>query len=246
LLVPPHRDSGLPVRSHRYYDLLVGAFVAVLLCSNLIGPAKTVGLHLPVIGDVTFGAGNLFFPIAYIFADVFTEVYGYAAARRAIWVGFGALLFSAVMGAVVVGLPPAASEPFNGVLQPALELVFGNTWRIVLASLVAYWIGDFINSYVMAKMKVATEGKYLWTRTIGSTVVGQLVDSIIFYPLAFGGVWVTSTLVQVVLFNWVMKVTVEAVFTPVTYLVVNAFKRAEGEDHFDRDTNFTPFSLKNE
>lgn len=230
-------------RTYRYYDLLLGAFVAVLLCSNLIGPGKSVALTLPAVGKVTFGAGNIFFPVSYIFGDVLTEVYGYAHARRAIWAGFGAMLFASVMTTVVLNLPPDPREPFNRVLQPALGVVFGGTWRIVLGSILAFWAGDFVNSYILARMKILTKGRFLWTRTIGSTVGGQLVDSMIFYPIAFAGVWVTQTLVRVVVFNWVFKVMVEVVLTPVTYAVVGAIKRAEREDYYDVGTNFTPFSL---
>jgi uncharacterized integral membrane protein (TIGR00697 family) len=234
---------------YRYYDLLLGGFVAVLLCSNLIGPGKACALTLPFalpsLGDrVVFGAGNLFFPISYIFGDVLTEVYGFARARKVIWAGFGAMIFAAVMSWVVIAMPPAPSEPFNAVIQPALEVVFGNTWRIVVGSILAFWVGDFVNSFVLAKMKLLTEGRWLWTRTIGSTVVGQGVDSLIFYPIAFAGVWEAGTMVQVVLFNWGFKVFVEAVMTPFTYAAVGWLKRAEGEDFFDRDTDFTPWSLE--
>ncbi len=228
----------------RYYDLLVAGMVAVLLCSNLIGPAKVCELNLPLLGLVHFGAGNLFFPISYIFGDVLTEVYGYARARRAIWAGFGALIFASAMTTVVLAMPPASSEPFTAVLQPALQTVFGGTWRIVLASMLAYWAGDFVNSFVMAKMKVFTEGKYLWTRTIGSTIFGQAVDSAIFYPVAFYGIWSNASLVSVMVFNLFFKIGVEVAFTPLTYWVVARLKKAEGIDVFDRGTNFTPFSLK--
>jgi queuosine precursor transporter len=230
-------------RAYKYYDLLVGGFVAVLLCSNLIGPGKTVILTLPVIGTISFGAGNIFFPISYIFGDVLTEVYGYARARRCIWAGFGAMAFASVMGATVVHLPPDPGEPFNHVLQPALVLVFGNTWRISTASIGAFWVGDFMNSFVLARMKVVTAGRFLWMRTIGSTIVGQLVDSVVFYPLAFYGIWNTNTLLKVMLFNWLFKVAVEVVFTPLTYVIVNALKRAEHEDYYDRETDFNPFRL---
>ena len=231
------------MRAFRYYDFLVAGMVAVLLCSNLIGPAKVGTLTLPLLGAVTFGAGNLFFPISYIFGDVLTEVYGYARARRAIWAGFGALLFATLMSWVILSMPPADTE-YNRALQPALEVAFGTTGRIVLASIVAYWVGDFVNSFVMAKMKVWTEGRHLWSRTIGSTICGQGVDSVIFYPLAFYGVWTHDTLLAVMGFNFLFKLGVEVAFTPLTYFIVGRLKRAEGVDTFDRDTNFTPFSLK--
>jgi uncharacterized integral membrane protein (TIGR00697 family) len=243
--VPSHN------RRFHYYDFLMAGFVAVLLCSNLIGPAKVAELQLPFyvpgIGmALIFGAGNIFFPISYIFGDVLTEVYGYARARRVIWAGFGAMFFATLMVWVVLNLPASDQEPFNAVLQPALQTVFGNTWRIVVASLIAFWIGDFVNAYVMAKMKLLTAGRHLWTRTIGSTVLGQGIDSLIFYPIAFGGIWESSTLLVVIGFNWLFKVMVEVCFTPLTYLAVGFLKRAEGEDHYDRDTNFTPFSLQDE
>jgi queuosine precursor transporter len=232
-------------RSYKYYDLILGGFVAVLLCSNLIGPGKTVAFTVPLLGTrLAFGCGNLFFPVSYIFGDVLTEVYGYARSRRAIWAGFGAMLFATVMAAVVVNVPPDPAEPFNQSFQPALELVFGNTWRIALGSILAFWVGDFVNSYVLARLKLLTGGKMLWLRTIGSTVAGQLVDSAIFYPIAFAGIWVTDTLIKIVIFNWVFKVALEAAFTPLTYVVVRALKKAEQEDYYDRNTNFTPFSLQ--
>jgi uncharacterized integral membrane protein (TIGR00697 family) len=231
-------------RSYRYYDLVMAAFVTVLLCSNLIGPAKTCSFHLPIIGVVVFGAGNLFFPISYIFDDVLTEVYGYARSRKVIWAGFGAMVFATVMSQVVIRMRPADSESYNKILQPALETVFGSTWRIVVGSILAFWVGDFVNSYVLAKMKIWTAGKYLWTRTIGSTIVGELADSLVIYPIAFYGIWETATLFRVIVLNWVIKVSVEVFATPVTYAVVGFLKKAEQEDFYDRDTNFTPFSLE--
>jgi hypothetical protein len=233
---------------YRYYDLVLAGFVAVLLCSNLIGPGKacalTLPFALPVIGaTLVFGAGNIFFPISYIFDDVLTEVYGYARARRVIWAGFVAMLFATLMSAVVIGLPPTPTEPFNATLQPALQVVFGNTWRIVLASILGFWVGDFVNAYVLAKMKIWTSGRWLWTRTIGSTIVGEGVDSFIFYPIAFAGIWEGETVIRTIAFNWCFKVLVEVVLTPVTYAVVGWLKRHEHEDYYDRNTNFTPFSL---
>ncbi len=236
-------------RVYKYYDLLMTGFVTVLLCANLIGPAKvgyiTFPFSIPLLGDnLSFGAGNLFFPLGYIFGDVLTEVYGYARARKVIWAGFGAMLFATGMAWVIVHLPPSPNEPFNTIVQPAIETIFGNTWRIVCASIIAFWAGDFVNSYVMAKMKILTQGRWLWTRTIGSTVLGQGVDSMLFYPLAFMGIWTFDTLLGVVVFNWIFKITVEIVMTPVTYVVVNKLKRAENEDYLDVATDFTPFSLK--
>jgi len=229
-----------PTRSYGYYDFILGAFVCVLLCSNLIGPAKIATVHLPVIGDFTFGAGVLFFPISYVFGDILTEVYGYARARRVIWSGLTALVFASIMATVVVKLPPAAG--WSG--QAAYESIFGQTPRIVFASITAFFCGEFANSYTLAKMKLWTKGKALWSRVVGSTVVGEGVDSIVFYPLAFLGVWETKLVVTVMLSNYILKVLWEVLATPLTYKIVAALKRAEHEDYFDRDTQFTPFSLK--
>ena len=234
------------VHSFRYYDFCLAGMVAVLLCSNLIGPGKVCTLDLPFLGSVNFGAGNLFFPVSYILADILTEVYGYARARRAIWAGFGAMLFATLMAHIVVSMPPTPGEPYHAVLQPALETVFGNTPRIIAASMLAYWAGDFVNSFVLAKMKLWTHGRFLWMRTIGSTIAGQGVDSLLFYPIAFYGIWTNDALLAVIAFNFTMKVAVEVLFTPLTYLVVNRLKRAEGVDTFDRGTRFTPFSLADE
>jgi len=231
-----------PVRQFRYYELVMAAFVIVLICSNLIGPAKIAQISLPYLGVVTFGAGVLFFPISYVFGDILTEVYGYARARKVIWAGFTGLGFASFMAAVVVALPPA---PFwNN--QAAYEIAFGSTWRIVLASMCAYFCGEFVNSYVLAKMKIMTAGKWLWTRTIASTIFGEAVDSALFYPLAFYGTGVIpdDKLPLVMLSQFLIKVGVEVVFTPVTYKVVNALKRTEHEDYYDRNTDFNPFSLK--
>jgi queuosine precursor transporter len=238
---PPPDPAGHVAnpRHYRYYDFCMVGFVTVLLCSNLIGPGKT-----SVLFGIPFGAGNLFFPISYIFGDVLTEVYGYARARKVIWAGFAAMLFATVMGQFIIRAPVDPSEPYNAVIQPALEVVFGNTWRIVLASLVAFWAGDFLNSYILARMKVWTRGRYLWTRTIGSTFVGQIIDTAIFYPIALAGILKPDTLLWLAVSSWVFKVAVEVVFTPVTYLVVGWLKRVEQEDYFDEHTSFTPFSLK--
>ena len=228
---------------YRYYDLVMAAFVAVLLCSNLIGPAKIAQVDLPLLGVVTFGAGVLFFPISYVFGDILTEVYGYARARKVIWAGFSAMLFASVMAAVVVALPPAP-EWRN---QAAYEVAFGSTWRIAVASLIAFLCGEFVNSYVLAKMKIATEGRWLWTRTIGSTIFGEAVDSMLFYPLAFydGGLIPNALLPKIILAQFFGKVAVEVLFTPVTYRIVAALKRAEHEDFYDRRTDFNPFKLTN-
>jgi hypothetical protein len=229
------------VRQYRYYDFFMAAYVCVLLCSNLIGPAKVSTVHVPVIGPVTFVAGVLFFPLSYIFGDVLTEVYGYARDRRCVWAGFGALGFAALMAAVIVALPPASWWQEE---QKAVATVFGNTPRIVLASILAFWSGSFVNSYVLAKMKIWTAGRWLWTRTIGSTLCGELVDSALFYSIAFYGLWGTQHLLEVMTTQYVLKSGWEIVMTPVTYRVVGFLKRTEHEDYYDRDTDFTPFSLK--
>lgn len=228
-------------RQYRYYDLILGAYICVVLCANLIGPAKVATVTVPVIGDITFVAGVLFFPISYFFGDVLTEVYGYARDRRVVWSGFAALAFASVMATVVVKLPPAAAWQAQ---QPAVEAIFGNTPRIAAASMLAFWCGSFVNSYVLAKMKIWTAGKWLWTRTIGSTLCGELVDSALFYGIAFYGLWPNGQLWQVMLTQYVLKSGWEVLATPLTYRLVNWLKRAEQEDFYDRDTNFTPFTLK--
>lgn len=230
-------------RQYKYYDFVMAAFVAVLLCSNFIGAAKQAVLTLPFLGPVTFGAGVLFFPISYIFGDVMTEVYGYGRDRRVVWAGFSALIFASLMAWVVVSLPPADSA-FMREYQGHLQGVFGNAWRIAGGSMIAFWSGSFSNSFVMAKMKVWMEGRSLWMRTIGSTLVGELVDSSLFYFIAFYGIWATGDIVKVTLAQYVLKTGWEIVMTPVTYRVVGFLKRAENEDYYDRDTDFTPFSVK--
>jgi hypothetical protein len=230
-------------RSYRYYDFVMAAFVTVLLCSNFIGAAKQAVITLPLLGEVPFGAGVIFFPISYIFGDILTEVYGYARDRRVVWAGFGALAFASFMAWVVISLPPARTD-FMALYQGQLEGVFGNAWRISAGSMIAFWAGSFSNSYVLAKMKVWTGGKWLWTRTIGSTLVGELVDSSLFYFIAFYGIWATGDVVKVAIAQYVLKTGWEIVMTPVTYRVVGFLKRAEQEDYYDRNTNFNPFALK--
>jgi len=226
-------------RVYRYYDLIMAAFVCVLLCANLIGVSKVTEVTL--FGKTfAFGAGNLFFPLSYLFGDILTEVYGYARSRKVVWAGFSALLFASFMSWVVVHMPPA--KGWEG--QAVIEAAFGSTWRIALASLVGYFCGEFANSFTLAKLKILTAGRKLWTRTIGSTVVGELCDTLVFYPLAFYGTWSNELLISVMIANYLLKVSWEVAITPVTYRVVGALKRAEAEDYYDTDTNFTPFSLK--
>jgi len=238
-------DSASPdtQRSYRYYDFVMAAFVCVLLCSNFIGAAKQAVIDLPGVGPVPFGAGILFFPISYFFGDILTEVYGYARDRRVVWAGFFAIAFASFMSWVVVHLPPGPSD-YMKTYQPALEAVFGNAWRIAAASMIAFWCGSFANSYVLAKMKLATRGRMLWTRTIGSTVVGEAVDSSLFYLIAFYGIWETGDIVKVALIQYVLKTSWEVLSTPVTYAMVGFLKRKEHEDHYDRGTNFNPFRLR--
>ncbi len=265
--------SRAPV-AFRYYDFVMAAFVAILLLSNIIGAAKLTyvevswwpsGMWPAPDGVFIYGAGILFFPLSYVIGDVLTEIYGFARARRVIWTGFAAMIFLAFMSYVVVSLPPfdgwsCAASGFDGqgpltsttdpegpagaICQQTYESVFGSTWRIVLASILAFWAGEFVNSFVMAKMKVWTRGRALWSRTIGSTVVGQGVDSLIFYPIAFLGIWTTEAVIAVMVTNWLLKVVWEAALTPVTYAVVGALKQAEGVDLFDIETDFSPFSSK--
>ena len=236
------KTPGHPQRQYKYYEFVMAAFVTVLICSNLIGPAKIAQMDLPIVGVLTFGAGVLFFPISYVFGDILTEVYGYARSRRVIWAGFAGLAFASLMAYVVVALPPA---PFwkN---QAAYEVAFGQAWRIAGASMLAYFCGEFVNSYVLAKMKILTAGKWLWTRTIGSTIFGEAVDSMLFYPIAFYGTGIIpdDKLPTIMLVQFVTKVGVEVVFTPVTYYLVGLLKRVEHEDYYDRDTNFSPFTIK--
>jgi uncharacterized integral membrane protein (TIGR00697 family) len=234
--------AALTGRPLRYFDFVMAAFVVVLVLSNVIGAGKRAVIDLPLIGPWPFGAGILFFPISYVIGDILTEVYGYARARRVIWAGFAAMLFMVTMSVVVVALPPDAG--WTG--QDAYEQVFGQVPRIVFASIIAFWAGEFVNSYVLARMKIWTKGRHLWTRTIGSTLFGQAVDSLIFYPVAFLGAegWTTEQVLRVLVAQWVLKVSWEAILTPLTYLVVGWLKRREGIDVYDEGTDFTPFRAK--
>lgn len=236
-------SAARPLGQYRYYDFVMAAFVTVLLCSNLIGAAKAAEVTLPLLGTVTFGAGVLFFPISYIFGDILTEVYGYGRDRRVIWAGFGALIFAALMSSVVLALTPAA-DSFNSTYQAHLEAVFGNTPRIVLGSMLAFWCGSFVNSYVMAKMKIWSQGRHLWMRTISSTMCGELVDSSLFYVIAFYGLWSNEQLMIVIVAQYFLKTGWEVLMTPVTYRIVAFLKHKENEDHYDVSTDFNPFRLK--
>jgi uncharacterized integral membrane protein (TIGR00697 family) len=226
----------------RYYDFVMAAFVAILLLSNVLGAGKVAVVSLPWLGERPFGAGILFFPISYVIGDVLTEVYGYARARRVIWAGFIAVLFMAVMSWVVVALPPAPSWGN----QAAYDVIFGQVPRIVFASVLAFWAGEFVNSYVLARMKVRTRGRRLWTRTIGSTIAGEGVDSLIFYPAAFLGAtgFTPGLVLTLIVTQWLLKVGWEVVLTPVTYAIVGWLKHKEGVDVFDEGTDFTPFRAR--
>lgn len=220
----------------------MAAFVAVLLSSNLIGVHKVSSVELPFYGEYIYGAGVLFFPISYLFGDILTEVYGYARSRKVIWAGFGGLIFASLMAYVVTSLP--AARTMSPAQIDALNLIFGQTPRIVAASLIAFWAGEFVNSFVIAKLKVLMAGRFLWIRTIGSTIFGEMADSIIFYPIAFFGTWSNEQLISVMIGNYFIKVLWEVLATPFTYVIVGFLKRAEHEDYYDRDTDFNPFSLE--
>ncbi len=219
----------------------MAAFVCVLVCSNLIGPAKVTQIEAPLLGTLTFGAGVLFFPISFIFGDILTEVYGYAASRRVIWAGFAGLAFASLMAWMIVALPPA---PYwhN---QDAYEVAFGSTWRISLAGLIAFAAGGFVNSFVMAKMKTVSAGRHLWQRTITSTIFGEVVDTILFVPLAFWntGIIPNDKIPLIIGAQIIAKIAVEVAFTPVVYKTVAFLKRAENEDYYDKNTDFNPFKI---
>lgn len=225
-----HRHPSL--RNFRYYDILVHIFVVVLLISNLVGS------KICAVGPFRISGAQLLFPITYIFGDVFTEVYGYSGSRRAIWIGFFASALMAVMGLITVHIPPAPEWPN----QRAFEVVFNFVPRMVAASLAAFWCGEFANSYTLAKMKLLTKGRWLWTRTVGSTVVGQAVDTTIVMFLAFGGSESAMVILRLIVSSYLGKVLYEVVATPLTYAVVNFLKRTEGVDVYDTHTDFNPFA----
>ena len=229
-------------KQYQYYDFIMAAFAVVLVCSNLIGPGKITQINAPIVGTLTFGAGIMFFPISFIFGDILTEVYGYAASRRVIWAGFIGLAFASLMAWVIVALPPAPEWHD----QTAYQSVFGSTGRIALASLVSFVVGEFVNSFVLAKMKILTQGRWLWSRTIGSTIFGEAVDSILFFPLAFygSGEFPDAMLPKIIVAQFTAKVLVEVAFTPFMYKIVAFLKRAENEDYYDTKTDFSPFTLK--
>ncbi|MBF6594602.1 MAG: queuosine precursor transporter [Thermaceae bacterium] len=220
---------------YRYLDFITACFVVVLIVSN-IASTKVV-----LLGPLTFDGGTILFPLAYIFGDILTEVYGYKRSRRVIWTGFFLLALATLTFASVNALPTPKNQASTA---QAFSVILGLVPRIALGSLVAYWVGEFINSFVLAKLKILTEGRWLWTRTVGSTLIGQLFDTSIFLLVAFYGVWDNSLLRTVFVSNYIFKCGVEILFTPLTYAVVGFLKRNEGEDHYDRDTNFNPFALR--
>jgi uncharacterized integral membrane protein (TIGR00697 family) len=228
-------------KQYKYFDFIMAAFVCVLVCSNLIGPAKVTQIDAPLLGTLTFGAGVLFFPISFIFGDILTEVYGYAASRRVIWAGFAGLAFASLMAWMIVALPPA---PYwhN---QDAYEVAFGSTWRISLAGLIAFAAGGFVNSFVMAKMKTVSAGRHLWQRTITSTIFGEVVDTVLFVPMAFWntGIIPNDKIPLIIGAQIIAKIAVEVAFTPVVYKTVAFLKYAENEDYYDKNTDFNPFKI---
>jgi hypothetical protein len=236
------RADALSAHRFRYFEFMMAASCVVLVCSNLIGAGKVAE-----VAGLSFGAGVLFFPFSYIAGDVLTEVYGYARARRVFWASVAAAAFAAGMAAFVNWIPPSPdwNVDVGGVTrQEAFELNFAQAPRIVAASCLAIWAGEFVNAYVMARMKVASDGKGLWARMIASTAAGQGVDKLIFYPLAFGGVWKPELILTVAATNYALQVAWEAALVPITSRIVGAMKRAEGVDVYDKETDFTPFSLK--
>jgi uncharacterized integral membrane protein (TIGR00697 family) len=221
-----------PSKIYKYYDFLASIFIVVLVISNLVGQ------KICALGPFRVSGAQLLFPITYIFGDVFTEVYGYGGSRRVIWIGFLANAVMAILGNIIVALP-AAPEWKN---QEAFAIVFHQVPRLVIASLIAYWCGEFANSLTLAKMKLLTKGRYLWTRTVGSTVVGQAVDTVILVLIAFTGEVTGSGMVRLILSAYLFKVVYEVLMTPVTYWIVGFLKRTEGVDTFDYKTRFTPFA----
>ncbi len=221
-------------KAYRHLDTITSLFVAVLLISNI------TSTKILDFGVFTFDGGTLLFPLSYIFGDILTEVYGYGQSRKVIWLGFFAAFLMSVTLIIVGALPPAPDWPY----QDAYEQILGLTPRIVLASLIAYFAGEFSNAVVLAKLKIVTEGRWLWTRTIGSTLIGQGIDTLLFVAIAFTGVVPGSLLVALIISNYVFKCGVEILFTPITYWIVGWLKQQEREDHYDRDTDFNPFRLQ--
>ncbi|HSO63055.1 MAG TPA: queuosine precursor transporter [Desulfobacterales bacterium] len=242
-------NSGVfAMGNHRFLPLVAAVFVTSLLVSNIIAIKLASFGTLPLAGSLFLPVAVIIFPISYIFGDVLTEVYGYARARQVIWIGFGCNLL-AVLAIWVGGLLPAA--PFwnatvydsPAAAQQAYEAILGFTPRLLIASFIAYLAGEFLNSFVLAKLKIATAGKWLWLRTISSTLLGQLADSGLFISIAFAGIVPETTLGQLIVTQWLFKSAYEVIATPLTYVVVNFLKRTEQQDHYDRETNFNPWVI---
>lgn len=234
-------------KTYRYFDIILGIFVAVLLVSNIASSAKIVDLGFSLFNiPMAFDAGTILFPIGYVFGDILTEVYGYKRSRRVIWTGFFALALAAVTFWGVSALPGEATwQEYAG--EDAYQAILGgmSSGGIVLASLAGFWFGEFSNSYILARMKVLTNGRWLWLRTIGSTLVGQFVDTAMFVVVAtVFGVFPWSLFLTLTLTNYLFKVSIEVLMTPLTYAIVRGLKRAEDEDYYDRDTNFNPFNMR--
>lgn len=235
----------MPRQSYRFYDIVMTLFVTLLLLSNLLSSAKIIGLGIQ-LGSVRliFDAGTLVFPISYIFGDILTEVYGYARSRRVIWMGF---IATALMGLFIwlAGILPGDADWQQYAGDNAYQSILGGISGLIVASLVAYWIGEFSNSYVLARMKVATQGRWLWLRTIGSTLVGQAVDTVTFFVIATAlGVFPASIILSLIITNYILKVGIEVLFTPLTLNIIHRLKRAEQEDYYDYDTVFNPFHIQ--
>lgn len=233
------------MRNYKFFDIIMALFVAVLITSNIASSAKIVDWGISLFNfPLAFDAGTLLFPISYVFGDILTEVYGYKHSRRVIWTGFFALILTSFT-LWLVGIMPGEATWQSYAGDNAYQAILGgmSTGGIVLASLTGYWLGEFFNSFVLAKMKVLTNGRWLWSRTIGSTLIGEAIDSVVFVAIASAfGVFPWSLFVTLAFTNYLFKVIIEALMTPLTYLIVNALKRAENEDYYDRETNFNPFA----
>jgi uncharacterized integral membrane protein (TIGR00697 family) len=233
-------------KRYRYLDLIMAVFVTILVVSNIASSAKIVDWGFSILGvRMAFDAGTILFPVSYIFGDILTEVYGYKNSRRVIWAGFACLMLSAVIFSIV-GFLPGESQWQQYAGNAAYLAILGgmSSGGIVLASLAGYWTGEFSNSFVLAKMKILTRGRWLWTRTIGSTIVGEMVDTLVFVFIAsLFHVFPWSLFLMLTVTNYLFKVGVEALMTPVTYAAVSKLKKAENEDYYDQETNFNPFQV---
>ena len=240
------KEITVNIKSYRFFDIILGIFIAILLISNIASSAKIVDLGFSIFNiPMAFDAGTILFPIGYVFGDILTEVYGYQRSRRVIWTGFFSLVLAAVVFWVISRLPGEVTwQGYAG--DKAYQAILGgmSSGGIVLASLAGFWLGEFSNSFILAKMKLLTNGRWLWSRTIGSTLVGEMVDTVMFVVVASAfGVFPWSLFLTLTIANYLFKVAVEVLMTPLTYFVVRALKRAENEDYYDRDTNFNPFVI---